>query len=543
VIGPRVKREEFVEALVQYHFDGFMFLAGFPNPTRTRFTIPLERIELEVFSTRPDCCEIQLYSLRNPVAAHVGLWSPLLWLQSWLEEYARDMYANLRPHRSLRRQIRGAGVVVKRPSVASLEKAKETLSRTLEEIFVPVPAPNIHSEPLNRLILASVAATRKSSETLFPLANSTYIDSFGKVRIELPYGSQCGDFSDGLAAVYGSEGVEGFIDRTGKIRIAAKFDETLGFSEGYAAVRRGNKWGFIDKSGEFTVPSKFSDLVGFKEGIAAACLDDGDWVLIDTTGIPIGPLRWKTRPKLDGPIIPFSSDNKSWGFADRRGELIVAPIFESVRKFTEGIIAVRLQGKYGFVDFEGKLIIPPHFSDVGFFSEGLAPVCTVDTGDTQGGRWGYINREGEFEIAAQFYAAKDFSEQLAAVVRQDLGEWVYIKKNGETSFVSPEGHQPHSFKSGVAVIGSLKQGLIDRTGKIILRPRFSEIGDFVEGLALVRMRSSDGDIRREGYIDVTGGFVHELVEVEHEDSHERPEPIWSEMNYSDPAGYLNEWGD
>jgi hypothetical protein len=57
------------------------------------------------------------------------------------------------------------------------------------------------------------------------------------------------------------------------------------------------------------------------------------------------------------------------------------------------------------------------------------------------------------------------------------------------------------------------------------------------------MRSSDGDIRREGYIDVTGGFVHELVEVEHEDSHERSEPIWSEMNYSDPAGYLNEWGD
>jgi hypothetical protein len=90
---------------------------------------------------------------------------------------------------------------------------------------------------------------------------------------------------------------------------------------------------------------------------------------------------------------------------------------------------------------------------------------------------------------------------------------IYITKNGETSFVSPEGHQPHSFKSGVAVIGGLKQGLIDRTGKIILRPRFSEIGDFVEGLALVRMRSSDGDIRREGYIDVTGGFVHELVEA------------------------------
>jgi hypothetical protein len=206
------------------------------------------------------------------------------------------MYANLRPHRSLRRQIQGAGVVVKRPSVASLEKAKETLSRTLEGIFVSVPAPNIHSEPLNRLILASVAATRKSSETLFPLANSTYIDSFGKVRLELPYGSQCGDFSDGLAALYGSEAVEGFIDRTGKIRSAAKSDETLGFSEGYAAVRRGNKWGFIDKSGEFTVPSKFSDLAGFTEGIAAACLDDGDWVLIDTTGIPIG--RSDGRPAL-----------------------------------------------------------------------------------------------------------------------------------------------------------------------------------------------------------------------------------------------------
>ncbi len=60
-------------------------------------------------------------------------------------------------------------------------------------------------------------------------------------------------FSDGLAEVR-KDVRSGFIDKTGKLVIPFKFDDAWSFSDGLAAVRKGNlrdgKWGILTLSAD-----------------------------------------------------------------------------------------------------------------------------------------------------------------------------------------------------------------------------------------------------------------------------------------------------
>ena len=117
-------------------------------------------------------------------------------------------------------------------------------------------------------------------------------------------------------------------------------------------------------------------------------------------------------------------------------------------------------------------------------------------------------RTGRVAIAPRFDAAGDFSDGLAAV---RIGrKWGFIDRSGSL-VIRPrfvEGDAPFStkFSDGLAAVRyGDKWGFIDRTGKVVIRPRFA--GDdysppsFSEGLSAIR------EGYKYGYIDKTGNFV------------------------------------
>jgi hypothetical protein len=95
-------------------------------------------------------------------------------------------------------------------------------------------------------------------------------------------------FSEGLAPV-ASFNKFGFIDKTGKVVIAALFRETRGFSEGLAAVKIIGSdgeyvWGYIDRTGKFAIAPQFADAKPFAGGLAQVSTVEGSRRLIDRTG-------------------------------------------------------------------------------------------------------------------------------------------------------------------------------------------------------------------------------------------------------------------
>jgi ankyrin repeat protein len=106
----------------------------------------------------------------------------------------------------------------------------------------------------------------------------------------------------------------------------------------------------------------------------------------------------------------------------------------------------------------------------------------------------------------------EFGKAAAFYLNWRIGAFGYVDKQGKW-VIKPSHQQAFPFSGGLATvvdwyydIESEKTGFIDRTGKLVIAPRFHFVGNFHEGLALVRI-----DGRKYGYIDKTGNFVIEPV--------------------------------
>ncbi|WP_299458826.1 WG repeat-containing protein [uncultured Microscilla sp.] len=70
------------------------------------------------------------------------------------------------------------------------------------------------------------------------------------------------------------------------------------------------------------------------------------------------------------------------------------PQYDAMGDFSEGLVAVKRQGKWGFVNAQGKEVIALSYQAVEEFVNGLAMV-------KKEGLYGGINRQGGWEIPPQ----------------------------------------------------------------------------------------------------------------------------------------------
>ena len=122
---------------------------------------------------------------------------------------------------------------------------------------------------------------------------------------------------------------------------------------------------------------------------------------------------------------------------------------------------------------------------------------------------GYIDGDGNVVIPPIYEIAEDFSEGLACVA--ELGQ-VYGYK-----FIDTNGEVIISLKDGISVCGYFHEGLcvvrvdrkygfIDRTGTMVIPPKFNWTSGFDRGLALVSFGESES-VDNCGIIDRTGRFI------------------------------------
>ena len=135
-----------------------------------------------------------------------------------------------------------------------------------------------------------------------------------------------------------------FIDTDGNyvIKLTDKVDYAS-FSDGYALIRKGNKWGFIDKKGNIVIKPAFYGAADFKEGFASIMEKVGDKYLS--------------------------------GYINKKGKMITKAIYEEVDDFQEGMACVKKNGKYGFINKKGKLVVNAIYDNAFSYENGLAYVA------------------------------------------------------------------------------------------------------------------------------------------------------------------------
>lgn len=155
--------------------------------------------------------------------------------------------------------------------------------------------------------------------------------------------------------------------------------------------------------------------------------------------------------------------------------------------------------KFGYFNLEGKIIINPQFSVATAFREGLALVKTSG----EKGKWGFIDKNGKFVINAIYKEATVFQEDLAWVISENSAP-VAINKKGEIEFTLKEAEKVRLFSEDLAAFSvadstTVKWGFVDKSGKQVINPQFTEVRHFSDGKCAVKNKEG-----KWGYIDKSG---------------------------------------
>jgi WG containing repeat len=304
--------------------------------------------------------------------------------------------------------------------------------------------------------------------------------------------------------LFRKNGKLGFIDRTGKIVIPAKFDSAHKFSEGLAAVNIGAKWGFIDPSGKIVIPARFDYVYNFSDGLAAVEVDR-KWGFIDSTGKIVIPVDLEGSGSFKNGLayITIPITGRDSFTIDKTGKVVATPspdpAKEAAQGENDGLIPFDRDRKVGYEDRTGKIVVPAKFDLLGFdrggFDRGLAPVCLNQ-------KCGYIDKTGKIVVPLQFdLVANRFNDGLAWVnIGKKLG---YINKTGK--LVIPARY-------GKADIG---KGVCNDSRPCLNGTKFVDAyPDFDRGLAVVAIpeckQAGKKNCNRSGYIDTTGKLVFEF---------------------------------
>ncbi|MCG8556303.1 MAG: WG repeat-containing protein [Proteobacteria bacterium] len=385
-----------------------------------------------------------------------------------------------------------------------------------------------------------------------------------------------------LGACASSQGPYSFVDRAGRVvRGGLRFASP--YSEGMAAARVSGRWGYLDASGHWAIKPRFRDAASFSEGMAwvrredgaAGYVDhDGNWVLGPTGGTivspgrrsdagtsserrarrvpaehlryPMGEFHEGLAPvRIEGVsqlVLPdrrrLSLSPHSYGFVDGMGQVAIAPAFDEVSHFEQGLAEVWLGSplSQAVIDTTGAYVVPPimqqfalrsgitcmrkghsrvltdsgmdvirDISEYGLLQTGLGrkqivlgepippfskqdAVCIFHEGLMpvhKDGKYGFLNRRGELAIPLAFDEVRHFADGLAAA--RAGGRWGAINKRGR--WVIPARFaEPFRFSEGLAGATKARDGLIgfiDKRGVFVIPPRYTYADEFSHGRALV----------------------------------------------------------
>ena len=263
-------------------------------------------------------------------------------------------------------------------------------------------------------------------------------------------------------------GLWGYIDIKGDWVIDPAFQSAQSFSEGLAAVKRGNygKWGYIDKQGKWILKPAYERAASFNEGLAAVVVNN-KWGFIDHAGKIIIPHAYQLVSSFSEGLAVVSK-GKGRYFIDHHGNQITRQSFDGALPFAEGLAPVKHHGQKMFITNGGKIQFQHDFHLAHPFSEGLAQVMDKD-------KMGFIDRSGNITIPLMFRSTSQFSEGMAAALTGE--EWGYINKNGSWA-IKPEFDTAFPFKLGYAVaIKNRRFGVIDKSGEWVIEPVYTKLGE------------------------------------------------------------------
>ncbi len=157
-------------------------------------------------------------------------------------------------------------------------------------------------------------------------------------------------------------GLHGFVDNEGRIRIAHRYDSARSFYEGMAAIKLIGKWGYIDVDEVLVVQPTFEDVGDFHNGLAI--VKRGKYGLINKKGELVFDLEYGNISRTARGSYILEHDNGTVGLASQNGDMLLSPTFDSMEDIGDGLIVVDRNGKKGIYRNDGQLLVSFEYAEI-----------------------------------------------------------------------------------------------------------------------------------------------------------------------------------
>lgn len=266
----------------------------------------------------------------------------------------------------------------------------------------------------------------------------------------------------------------GLMDGHGNLLNRPMFDDIKPFSEGFAAVNMNGLWGYIDKAGMLKIPGSFLSAGSFKSGRAVVRDHNGRYGVIDISGeVIISPSYPSVQISVSDQILVRRGQD--YYFINVADTMKWLGPFTSAEPFDDNVTVVQTGGLKYLMDASGKYLSPGVRSIHLDRSSTLLPF-------SRDSLWGYLGRDGKIMIPARFQMAQPFREGVAMV-----------KQNGEPMIIDTTGNIHLKSERQMLVLGkgwiakrAQDQWVLSRIGQSGTALRFSEVHRFHNERAVVR---------------------------------------------------------
>ena len=213
-------------------------------------------------------------------------------------------------------------------------------------------------------------------------------------------------------------GKYGFIDKSGKLVINLIYDEATDFADDVVIVKKNEKYGIINKQGQEVVGFEYDKIIrNLSNDKIFSVTKDGENYYIDKN-----ETRYDDCKVSDDNWISISNNGK-YGYIDKNLNLKINYQFELAENFYDGISVVVENEKYACLDKNGRMVyINANVQEMKNHSEGLIGVKI-------NGKWGFADvKTGNIVINPEYDDVQEFHEDRAVVIKNN--KQAYIDKNG-----------------------------------------------------------------------------------------------------------------
>ncbi|HTF80173.1 MAG TPA: WG repeat-containing protein [Cytophagales bacterium] len=294
----------------------------------------------------------------------------------------------------------------------------------------------------------------------------------------------------------------GYRNFEGEWIIPAAYIEAYEFVAGKAKVKKGAKFGMIDCSGYLIINADFDDFMEFS-GDRVWARKGTLWGLVSEKGQMLHAPSFDEVKKIgfENDVVWVRKVDK-WGiFSEKALKFIVNPSYSDFTVASEQVSIVKLKDSLGLVDnYTGKYIIDPKITDM----EKLGPRCFAYKMD---GKWGAVNHLGEKVIKSDFDLLTKWQPGLVLAKKKD--KYKILNEKGKSISNTYDYIGPNVNDFGVFKFGD-KYGYLNKTGSIMIGPKFEEARNFSGERAIVKASGKYQIINAHGKI--LGSSTYDKIE-------------------------------